>query len=221
MARAANYNVSAKLKKLKKLAQHHFLAGNSVEVVAGVTGLSKDMLQEWHDEFLILTLKGSSSRRLFLRELLLKNAPQMILILSELAKNKGDEKLAYSASSAILSFSSKFMNEDARVLQAEQQIRKDSDGDTTFNRSLFDIRDPDINGSTGSKDGSDGGALFAKASLGEERLSQEAIDQIEAAAARLEEKSPLPGEGEEDERESDSSASQYHGDVDLFEGLDD
>lgn len=223
MARV-EYNVSAKLKRLKKLAHTHFLAGNPVEVVAGITGMSKEMLQEWHDDFLIQTLKGSAPRRVLLRELLLKNAPAMIMNLVELSKNKGDEKLAYSASSAVLAFASRFMNEDAKILQAEQQFKQDTDGDTGFSRTLFDIADPDVSGSTKA---SEGGALFEKAERGAAGLSPEALAEIDAAIDRLDKKTPTAlAEGAlNGEKTQTTNGEEYQGDrpavTDFFDGLED
>lgn len=205
-----DYNVSAKLKKLKKQVQNYFLAGNSVEVVSSITGLSKELLTEWHDEFVVSVVKTGPARRAFLRELLLKNAPSMIITLSNLAKQKGDEKLKYSAASAILAFSARFMNEDIKMLQTEQKTAKELDNDPTFRRGLFDVADPDV---TGSKKDQEAGVLFEKASTGAESLSEETLTQLLAAAERME-KAERPQVTEDDSDEED-----YKGEPDLFDGI--
>lgn len=219
-----NYNLSAKLRKLKKLAQTRFLAGQSVDVVSSVTGLSKDLLKEWHDEFIVDVVQQGPSRRACLRELLLKNAPQMIMILTELARAKGDEKLSYQCASAILAFSAKFMNEDVKILQAEQAVNKDNDNDNGFRRTLFDIADPDVGGSKRQRDEA---GLFEQATDRETQLSDESIAKILAAAESLEEKG-LIAEDEQPKALINSKTETsnleefaYKGEPELFDGIKD
>lgn len=217
---ALDYNVSAKLKKLKKLAQSHFLLGNSVKVVVGLTGVSEHIIQTWHDEFVLSTLKESSSRRIFTRELLLKNAPGMIMILAQLAKQKGDEKLAYSAASAVLSFGTRFLSEDARIQSLENKLAKENDNDPGLKRTLFDLVSPDDVMKDKRK----------KAHAEAEPLSEDDEDLVRAYE-RLEKQGVLPGDNtpQKEHAESDDISSYYeqdhkqsqHPSVDLFDGIDD
>lgn len=222
---ALDYNVSAKLKKLKKLVESQFLVGHSIKVVVNLTGLSEHIIQEWHDEFVLSTLKESSSRRIFTRELLLKNAPQMILILSQLAKQKGDEKLAYSAASAVLGFGAKFLAEDARIQGLENKLRNENDNDAGLRRTLFDFVSPDNQGGS-----------MTKASA-KPKVNEEDEAELERAFERLMEKEmaseeAIPAEEETrakpDEPDNDEVSAYYRSPpppsqkpaVDLFEGID-
>jgi hypothetical protein len=137
------YNLQGKLKKLKKQAQNFFTAGYSPAVVSGMLRLSPELCQAWHDDFVTQVLKGSPTKRLFLREMLLKNAPSMILILVKLATQQGDEKLAYAAANSVLAFGSKFMNEDLKIKAIEDRVIGNDGPDATVARGLFDFVDPD------------------------------------------------------------------------------
>jgi len=217
---ALDYNVSAKLKKLKKLAQSHFLLGNSVKVVVGLTGVSEHIIQTWHDEFVLSTLKESSSRRIFTRELLLKNAPGMIMILAQLAKQKGDEKLAFSAASAVLSFGTRFLSEDARIQSLENKLAKENDNDPGLKRTLFDLVAPEaVMNDKRKKAHDDSGPL------------SEDDEDLMRAYERLEEQGMISGENthQKDDNQSDNVSAYYEQDhkqsqypmVDLFDGIDD
>lgn len=217
------YNLSGKLAELKKTSRAHFLVGSSVKVVSTILKLSETIVQEWHDEFVIELLQGSAGKRVFMRELLLKNAPTMVMTLVNLAKQQGDEKLSYSAASAVLSFSSRFFGEDARVLQAESKALKITEEDKMMRRTLFDFVDPDVDGANSASQGMEEtkGGIFGDAY----------DDEIDAAFALLEEKKEVqafqprpPNSGtvtqtdlkkyhEHYDRESHTSS------VDLFEGL--
>jgi len=70
----------------------------------------------------------------------------MILILAKMAQQQGDEKLAYSAASAVLSFASRFMNEDLKISNMEEKAKADTGSDPMFKKTLFDFRDPDADG---------------------------------------------------------------------------
>lgn len=146
-----NYNLASKLKKLKKAARASFMVGNSPKMVSDRIGLSLSIVQDWHDDFVKELLNNGSSKRIFLRELLIKNSPQMILILSKLAQQQGDEKLAYSASSAVLSFASKFMAEDVRISNMEEKAKDFTGDDPMLKKTLFDFVDPDIDGANLNK----------------------------------------------------------------------
>ncbi len=185
-----SYNLAAKLKKLKKIVEAHFLAGNSVGVVSNLTGLSPDLLQEWHDEVVLNAIKSGAARRILLREMLLQHTPGMLLKLKTLAQNRGDEKMQYSVANAWVNFAARFMSEDARITAAESRARKDTDQDAMLARSLFDIRDPDINGSSPS--GAEDPEERLAASLSGEGggLSEARLAEIAAAIDRLEKKLP-------------------------------
>lgn len=144
MGSKIDYNLHAKLKKLKKQAQTFFTAGYSPKVVSGMMKLSLELVTAWHDDFVREVLQGSPTKRLFLREMLLKNAPAMILTLVKLANQDGDEKLKYSAASSVLAFASKFMNEDIKIKAIEDKVIGDSGADPTISRGLFDFVDPDL-----------------------------------------------------------------------------
>lgn len=122
------------------------MAGNSVRVVSLSLGVSESIIQEWHDEIVVDILKSGSSKRLFLRDLLLKNSPTMILKLCELAKQNVDEKLAYSAASSVLAFASRFMNEDLKISNMEEKAKTATGNDPMFKKTLFDFLDPDLEG---------------------------------------------------------------------------
>lgn len=217
-----DYNLSSKLKQLKKLAETYFLAGHTPRIASNMLGLSEHILQEWYDDFIVRTLQGAAPKRVMLRELLLKNAPSMILILTELAKQKGDEKLSYSASSAVLSFASRFMQEDARILAAESKVKDKTGDDPGLKRTLFDFQSPDIHGASGAK------AEEARRKAGLPTEEEEA--EIVAAIERLEARGALrsgsaPAGGGESEGGTSSSESPEYGnagrpEVDLFDGID-
>lgn len=211
------------MRKLKKLAQTHFLAGNTPAVVHGLTGISEDILQEWHDEFLVLTIKSGASRRVFLRELLLANAPAMLMKLKTFANNTGDEKLASSSAVSYLSFASRFMNEDARIMQAEQKFKESTDNDPLFSRTLFDFADPSLDGST--RDTVDDGEAQEIQSLSDAKLAElmRIADAMEAkvASERGEEEKPAgPPEGDPESHYSKPYAAPADP-PDLFDGIDD
>lgn len=213
------YNLSSKLRKLKKVAQTHFLAGNTPRIVSQILGISESLLQEWHDEFVVDVIQSGAAKRVFLRELLLRNSPAMIMILARQAKQKGDEDMAHTAARAVLSFASRFMAEDMKIIQAEQKFRKDTDNDPMFKRGLFDFADPDVDGSRRAAGVSDSDAALV------DSIPPDESPEVIRAIQMLEQKGLL---AEDDEEPMTAPAAvsapvprRDPGAISLYEDLDD
>lgn len=205
-----SYNVSAKLKKLKKLAQDYFLLGHGVKAVSGLLVLSPEIVKEWHEEFVRSVLTEAASKRVLMRELLVKNTPQMVLILSGLAKQKGDEKLAANCASSVLSFASRFMQEDARIIAQEAKAATTVGTDRTLQKGLFDFVDPDIDGAKGA----DGPEAYARRTADEANLDESTIAELEAAFALLEGRERQePGNAVEEKPSSEDEGSSNRNDL--------
>lgn len=212
-----DYNVSAKLKKLKKLATDYFLLGYGVKAVAGMLRLSPELVTTWHEDFVRSILGESPSKRIFMRELLLKNTPQMILILAKLAKNKGDEKLAASCATSVLSFASRFMQEDARIIAQEAKATSVVGKDRSLERGLFDFVDPDVDGAKSAASSEGTGNKFAD----EDNLDEATLAEIGRAFDMLEEgaESELSDDGDKEAPPPESGDAVHE--IGLFDGIDD
>lgn len=213
------YNIAEAARKLKQNARTHFLAGSSCKVVSQLFKLSESLVQEWHDEFVLELLQGGHSKRVFMRELLMRNSPQMILTLVELAKQNGDEALKKSAAQAVLAFSARFFAEDARILNAESKARQATADDRGLQRGLFDIRDPDVEGAAGAKMTVEDRQAYDYSA--EIAAAMEALIAAEEAKRAASEPEAAPNPTDVASDNSAEAEAYYSSGVELFDGIDD
>lgn len=141
--RPITYNLNGALRKLKSKTRSMFMGGASARVAAELLQLSPALVREWHDEFVLEILEGSSGRRVFTREIILRNSPTALMVLVEQMKQKGDESLRNSASRSFLGFANRFLGEDARIIESEKKAKQITDADKGLSKTLFDFVDPD------------------------------------------------------------------------------
>jgi hypothetical protein len=141
-------------------------AGLDAEFIISKCNVSRALVKEWEEEFLKELLENGSGQRARIRDMLLRNSPQMINTLYKLAMQDVDTKLQISAATTFLGFASRFLKEDAAITAAEARIGEKSEN---FQATLFDFTLPGESKQTSVF----GGLQNSSVAVGDEEISPE------------------------------------------------
>lgn len=165
-------SIKSNVKNVKTQVLKMLSAGLASDFISKTCNVSPTTVKEWEEEYLRDVLASGAGQRIRLRNLLLRNAPQMINTLYKLAMQDVDTKMQMGAASTFLSFASRFLKEDASIASAEAKATEVAKGN--ISQTLFDFVIP---GETQELkvEGVDGGFFGEIAEEGEESEEEEEI----------------------------------------------
>jgi hypothetical protein len=108
--------------------------GLDAEAICNYCKVSPSYVREVEEEYIKGLLANGNGHRTRLRQLLLRNTPQMVNVLIKAASQDIDNKLQLSAATTFLNFSTRFFKDDASLDSSQKKI---SDG--FMATTLFDF----------------------------------------------------------------------------------
>jgi hypothetical protein len=163
-------SIKAGVKTVKAQVLKMLQAGLDSQYIAKVCNVSPTMVKEWEEAYLRDILSSGAGQRARLRNVLMRNSPQMINVVYKLAMQDIDSKMQMSAATTYLNFASRFFKEDASIAQMEAKAHDVAKGN--IEQTLFDFVIP---GETKTERPNDNeqGELFAQDEEDEEGLGED------------------------------------------------